>query len=95
MKEPLTVREAADQSGFSVTTVQGWILDGQLPAFTSPGRKIGDRRRGQKGYRIWQDDLDRFLAANTRIGKETPVAVAEIPLAPSGRALTRRMGVKA
>jgi excisionase family DNA binding protein len=50
----LTVAQAADYLQVSIDTVRRWCRTGELRCIT-----LGDRA----GYRIRQEDLDRFLEA--------------------------------
>jgi excisionase family DNA binding protein len=58
----MTVAEAAEWAGVSVTIVYGWVNDGELPHY----------RLGAKGRRgkisIGEDDLNAFLQARKVVG---------------------------
>ncbi len=69
----MTIKEVAEEAGFSVATIVRLIRDGRIPAFRLPGRYLGDGRTGPKGLRIWSDDWERFRRAHT-IVEATPEA---------------------
>jgi len=53
----LRLQQAADRSGVSIRTLQRLIKEKRLRATTIPGMT--------RAVRVWSDELDRFLAADT------------------------------
>ena len=68
----------AAEIAVSVDRIVKWIREGKLPAFLEPGKEIGSSDKGAKLYRVFRDDWERFLLANTRIGGTAPAADAEV-----------------
>jgi hypothetical protein len=90
IRKTISASVAAKELGVHLGTLVGWAQDGHLRMFVPPGKRLGDGKRGPKGYMIWLVDWEAFKAAHTVTGIKQPVATAlpdpmtELPTGPDG-----------
>lgn len=69
-RKALSTMQVAERCGVHYTTVRRWILEGNIPAYETPGGHL----------RVLPDDVDAFLESRKLHGKASPTGALRVLL---------------